>query len=97
MEFIYAVTRVTDIKNKSVDEWKKLKELGLKENSLSNFIGTTKTFIVGDTKQVKNYSIYDWTMFDTKGKDKKHETEFPKELEKAYKLGEDMVKENQRN
>ncbi|MCR5185831.1 MAG: flavodoxin family protein [Clostridia bacterium] len=62
------------------------------KNSLSNFIGPTKTFVVGDTKQVKDYSIYNWTMFDTKGKDKKHEMEFPKELEKARKMGEEMVR-----
>ncbi len=34
MENIYAATRVTDISNKSVDQLKKLKELGLKEISL---------------------------------------------------------------
>lgn len=34
MEYIYAATRVTDIKNKSVEELKKLKALGLREISL---------------------------------------------------------------
>jgi len=34
MEFIYAATRVTDISNKSVEQLKKLKELGLREISL---------------------------------------------------------------
>ncbi len=34
MEYIYAGTRVTDIKNKTVEELKKLKELGLREISL---------------------------------------------------------------
>lgn len=34
MEYIYAATRVTDIKNKTVEELKKLKELGLREISL---------------------------------------------------------------
>ncbi len=34
MEYIYAATRVTDIRNKTVEELKKLKELGLKEISL---------------------------------------------------------------
>lgn len=34
MEFIYASTRVTDIKNKTVDELKKLKDMGLREISL---------------------------------------------------------------
>lgn len=34
IEYIYAATRVTDIKNKTVEELKRLKELGLKEISL---------------------------------------------------------------
>ncbi len=34
MEYIYAATRVTDIRNKTVDQLKKLKNLGLKEISL---------------------------------------------------------------
>lgn len=34
MEYIYAATRVTDIRNKTVEELKKLKELGLREISL---------------------------------------------------------------
>ncbi len=34
MEYIYAATRVTDIRNKTVDELKKLKEMGLREISL---------------------------------------------------------------
>lgn len=34
MKYIYAGTRVTDIKNKTVEELKKLKELGLREISL---------------------------------------------------------------
>ena len=62
------------------------------KNSLSTFIGPTKVFYVGDTKQVKDYSIYNWTMFDTKHKDKKHEKDFPKKLEEAYKIGIDLVK-----
>lgn len=34
MEYIYAATRVTDIRNKTVSELKKLKEIGLREISL---------------------------------------------------------------
>lgn len=34
MEHIYAATRVTDLRNKSVEQWKSLKDMGLKEISL---------------------------------------------------------------
>ncbi len=39
MEYIYLVGRVTDLKNKTVDELKKLKELGMREISLGIEIG----------------------------------------------------------
>ena len=34
MEHIYAATRVTDLRNKTVDQWKSLREMGLNEISL---------------------------------------------------------------
>ena len=34
MEYIYGATRVTDIRNKTVDQLKSLKEMGLREISL---------------------------------------------------------------
>ena len=34
MEHIYATTRVTDLRNKTVDQWKSLREMGLNEISL---------------------------------------------------------------
>ena len=34
MEYIYAATSVTDVRNKTVEEWKRLKEMGLEEISL---------------------------------------------------------------
>ena len=34
MEYIYAATRVTDIRNKTVEQWKSLRDLGIREISL---------------------------------------------------------------
>jgi histone acetyltransferase (RNA polymerase elongator complex component) len=39
LEYIYACTRVTDIRNKTVDQLKNLKELGLREISLGSESG----------------------------------------------------------
>lgn len=61
------------------------------KNTLSNFIGPTKVLIAGDTKQVKDYSIYEWTMFDSEHKNKRHEKEFPKKLDESFNLGVKMV------
>ncbi|MCR4903802.1 MAG: radical SAM protein [Butyrivibrio sp.] len=43
MEYIYAATRVTDIKNKTVEELRKLKDLGLREISLGVESGDDRT------------------------------------------------------
>ena len=64
------------------------------KQTLSRFVGPTKVFVSGDTLQLKDYSKTDWpwTMFDPEHKQKRHETVFPKECEKAYKLGAELAK-----
>ena len=64
------------------------------KQTLKRFVGPTKVFVSGDTLQLKDYSKTDWpwTMFDPAHKQKRHETVFPKECEKAYKLGKELVK-----
>ncbi len=60
-------------------------------SSLNTFVGPTKVFISSDTLQVKDYSRYNWTMFDPEHKKKRHETVFPKDKEKAFSMGKQMV------
>ena len=64
------------------------------KQTLNRFVGPTKVFVSGDTLQLKDYSKTDWpwTMFDPEHKQKRHDTVFPKECEKAYKLGAELVK-----
>ena len=45
MEYIYAATRVTDIRNKTVEELKKMRELGVKEISLGVESGDDETYL----------------------------------------------------
>ena len=59
--------------------------------TLDAFIGKTKFFISGNTLQVKNYDRFDWTLFDVNEKIRRHEEDFPKEEEKAFILGKDIV------
>ena len=56
MEYIYACTRVTDIRNKTVDELKALKELGLREISLGSESGDDWTL----ERVNKNCSAAQW-------------------------------------
>ena len=45
-----------------------------------------------DTLQVKDYSRFDWTMFDPKAKKERHEKVFPEERKKVFALGAEMVR-----
>lgn len=61
------------------------------QGSLSTFVGPTKILISSDTLQVKDYSRYNWTMFDPEHKKERHETVFPEDKKKAFDLGVEMV------
>ncbi len=63
------------------------------KNTLGGMVGATKVMVCGNTLQVNDYGKYDWTMFDPEAKKARHEEIFPKELEKAFALGAEMVKE----
>lgn len=62
------------------------------KRTLDAFVGETKVFVSGNTLQVSNYDIYNWTMFDPKAKKKRREKVFPKECRKAYSLGAELFK-----
>ena len=59
--------------------------------SFNTFVGPTKILISADTLQVKDYSRYNWTMFDPGHKKQRHETVFPEDKKKAFALGGEMV------
>ena len=61
------------------------------QSTLGTFVGPTKILISSDTLQVKDYSRYNWTMFDPEHKKARHETVFPEDKKKAFALGERMV------
>ena len=61
------------------------------QNGLGGMVGPTKLLVAGNTLQVKDYSKYDWTMFDPKAKRAHHKTAFPKMREEAFWLGVEMA------
>lgn len=66
--------------------------MGLMENyqqTLSRFVGPTEILISGETLQLKDYSKMDWewSLFDAEAKKTRHETIFPQECKKAFKMG----------
>lgn len=61
------------------------------QNTLNGMVGPTQIMIYGDTLQVKDYSRYDWTMFNPEAKQMRHDTVFPNEKQKAFSLGAEIV------
>ena len=61
------------------------------QGSFNTFVGPTKILISSDTLQVKDYSRYNWTMFDPEAKKHRHETVFPEDQKKAFIMGAEMV------
>ena len=63
------------------------------QKALTDAVGNTKVMIAGNTLQVKDYSRFNWTMFDPAAKQAHHDKVFPEERKKAFALGAQMVKE----
>lgn len=61
------------------------------QKSLEAFVGNTKLFIAGNTLQVKDYSRFNWTMFNPEAKKERHEKVFPEERKKVFALGAEMI------
>ncbi|MBQ3193311.1 MAG: flavodoxin family protein [Oscillospiraceae bacterium] len=61
------------------------------QGSFNTFVGTTRILISSDTLQVKDYSRYNWTMFDPEAKKDRYEKVFPEDKKKAFALGEQMA------
>ncbi len=63
------------------------------QQTLNRFIGPAETLICGDTLQLRDYSKTDWpwSMFDPEKKHKRHDTVFPEECKKAFRMGEKLV------
>lgn len=59
------------------------------KQTLSRFVGPTKTLVCGNTLQLEDYGKTDWpwTMFDPQAKQRRHDKVFPKECQKAHELG----------
>ena len=62
------------------------------QKALDEAVGNTKVLIAGDTLQVKDYSRFNWTMFDAASKQERHEKVFPEERKKVFELGAQMIK-----
>ncbi len=60
------------------------------QQTLNTFVGPTKVLACGNTLQVKDYSKYNWTMFDPEAKKAHHDATFEDYLKKAEQMGSEM-------
>ena len=61
------------------------------QNRFNTFIGPCDVLIAADTKQVDDYSVYDWTGFDAEHKVKHHDEVFEGKKEEAKSIGRKMT------
>lgn len=61
---------------------------------LSAFVGPATIMVSGDTLQLKDYSKTDWewSLFDPEAKQKRHDTVFPQECQKAFEMGAELAR-----
>ena len=62
------------------------------QKTLSGTVGNTKVMIADNTLQVKDYSRFNWTIFDPALKQERHDKVFPEEMKKAFDFGAQMVR-----
>ena len=61
------------------------------KNVLDTFVGPTKVLVSGETLQVKDYSKFNWTIFDPEQRKQRRATVFPEECRKAFEAGAAMA------
>ena len=58
---------------------------------LSKFVGPTDVFVSGETQHVKDYSKFNWTMFDGEQRYERREKVFPQELKAVFEKGASLA------
>lgn len=66
-------------------------QLAIMRGYLTNIFGECESLYAYDTKQFKQYSAYVNNMFDEEHKKQQENKQFPKDCEKAFKLGEKLA------
>ncbi|MDO5295186.1 MAG: flavodoxin family protein [bacterium] len=61
------------------------------KTTLDSAIGPTEVFVCGNTLQVKDYSRFNWDIFDPKVKQAQRETQFPLDKAKVFQLGKALI------
>ena len=68
--------------------------MGESVNNLKHIMGYSEGLYSYDTKQFADFSKYNCDLFDENHKNEVQQTQFPKDLEKAFDMGKRLVEMN---
>jgi Multimeric flavodoxin WrbA len=87
-----ALVYTMNVKEEDIPAFGKDKAIGVAKGVMERLFAPCTIFLCTDTKQFDDYSKYEADYFDVPAKLRRHEEVFPKDLERAYELGRDLVK-----
>lgn len=87
-----ALVYTMNIPEKDIPAYGKDKVIAASKGVMERLFAPCRVFLCCDTKQFKDYTKYETDMWDVAAKLERHEKEFPKELQKAFALGAELVR-----
>lgn len=86
-----ALVYAMNVKEEDIPAYGKDKVIGVAKGVMERLFAPCEVFLCTDTKQFDDYSKYEVDYFDVPAKLKRHEEVFPKDLERAFALGQRLV------
>jgi multimeric flavodoxin WrbA len=86
-----ALVYTMNVREEEMEAYGKNTIIARSKGLMEHFFAPCSVFLCCDTKQVNDYSKYEFDVFDVPGKLKRHDEVFPKELEQAFAFGAGLV------
>ena len=87
-----ALVYTMNVREEDIPVYGKDKVIGVAKGVMERLFAPCELFLCTDTKQFDDYSKYEVDLFDVPAKLKRHEEVFPKDLERAFALGETLAR-----
>lgn len=87
-----ALLYTMNVKEEDIPAYGKDKVIGVAKGVMERLFAPCEVFLCTDTKQFDDYSKYEVDYFDVPAKLKRHAEVFPKDLDRAFGLGQKLVK-----
>ena len=86
-----ALLYTMNIREEDMEQHGKNTVIRIAKSIMERIFAPCEIFLCTDTKQVNDYSKYEMDMFDINEKEIRHQEVFPKDLERAFKMGVRLV------